>query len=327
MRIGNIEAKRGEKAFGYFKTGETHGQFDVHIPLHIVQGAHEGPVLVVQSGLSGLEIEPALVLPHLVKELDPGQMAGTLVLVPLMNTSGFEFEQVDAAWDGKNLNKLGRGRPDGTVSEHMVHRYYENVLAQADALLDLHSGAQWSYHRYAAVYRTGDVERSRALATALGLPQVVIIPPEENSMARSAAEDGKAVVSLNIGGGPGLRDFLQEDVQRIRRAVFNAMKHLGMLSGEPAYESAQVTVIESHTLIKPSGARGFTFVDSGKRGEHVAAGEELGYVRHPFSGEILEKITAPREGIMVFGGASWPVVPEDVTLAILGDLVDEITTA
>ena len=69
MRIGTIEAQPGQKSFGYFKTGETHGRFDVHIPLHIVAGKKEGPVLVVQAGVSGLEIEPALILPRIVARL------------------------------------------------------------------------------------------------------------------------------------------------------------------------------------------------------------------------------------------------------------------
>ena len=50
MKLGTIEAKPGEKAYGFFQTGETHGQFPAHIPLHIVNGAADGPTLVVQAG-------------------------------------------------------------------------------------------------------------------------------------------------------------------------------------------------------------------------------------------------------------------------------------
>lgn len=325
MNIGMITAERGEKVFGHFKTGETHGVFDAHIPLHVVRGASDGPTLVVQAGVSGMEIEPAMELPKVVQNLDPQAVSGTLIVVPLLNTSGFEFEQINAAWDDKNLNELGRGRPDGTVSEQMVHRYYQDVIAGADALLDIHTGAQWSYHRYAGVYETGDVAKSRALAIALGLPQVLLGQPADNSMAYTAAEDEKAVAVTFIGGGPGLRDFREEDMQRVRRAVLNAMRHLGMLSGDTEHESEQVTVVAAHTVLQPSSARGFTFMDSSKRSTQVTAGTELGYVRHPFNGEVLEIITAPRDGFVLFAGASWPVVPEGVTLAILGERVEEVS--
>jgi predicted deacylase len=55
----------------------------------------------------------------------------------------------------------------------------------------------------------------------------------------------------------------------------------------------------------------------------VRAGEQVGHVMHPFTGDIVSEITAPREGVMLHAGASWPVLPEGVTLAILGDVVAE----
>jgi predicted deacylase len=319
MKIGTIKAKRGEKAFGFLKACETHGRFDVHIPLHIVAGASEGPVLLVQAGVSGLEIEPSMILPQVVNELDPAGISGTLVLVPLLNTSGFEFEQVKAIWDDKDLNTLGRGKVDGTVSEQMIHTYYEQVISKADAVVDIHTGSKWSYHRYAGVYRAGDVEKSCDLALALGLPQVLLGQTEDQSMAFEAAKDGKAVATAWIGGGPGLRDFREQDLERSRQAVLNAMKHLGMLAGEREGDASEL--IEQHTVINLSGERGLTFMDKSKRGQLVQAGEELGHVRHPFTGEVLSRITAPKAGVMIYGGASWPIVPEGVTLAILGDRV------
>lgn len=324
MQIGTIAASKGEKAYGHFKTGETVGRFSVHIPLHLIEGAADGPTLVVQAGVSGLEIEPALILPQLVKELDPASMAGTLVVVPLLNTSGFEFEQEHSAWDGKHLNTLGRGRAEGTVSEQMIYQYYQSVIARADALLEIRTGAQWSYHRYAGVYQVGAVEKSKALAVALGLPQVVLGQPADQSMAYEAAQDGKAVVTAYIGGGPGLRDYRQEDLGRVRNAVLNTMRHLKMLDGSPVHESDRVAVIEAHTFLRLGEERGFVFMDSSKRGRFVKAGEQLGHVRHPFSGETVALITAPRDGVVVHAGLSWPVPLEGLLLAMLGDLRQEV---
>ncbi len=324
MKLGTIQAAPGSKAYGRLQTGATHGQFPAQIPLHIVNGAQAGPTLVVQAGTSGLEIEPALVLPHIVKELQPAQVSGALILVPLMNTSGFEFTQVNSAWDDKHLNRLGRGKARGSISQQMVHQYYQAAIADADALLDIRSGSQWSYHHFAGVYNLGNAKKSRDLAVALGLPQVVLGREADESMASEAAKDGLAVVAAHIGGGPGLRDYRERDLGRIRNAVLNAMRHLGMLAGKLESDSENVVVLQQHTVLKPTRARGFTFIDKSLRGKAVQAGDQLGYVRHPFSGEVLEAIRAPRSGIVVEGGAAWPVVPEDTVLAMLGDLVEEV---
>ena len=53
----------------------------------------------------------------------------------------------------------------------------------------------------------------------------------------------------------------------------------------------------------------------------VSAGEVIGYVQHPFTGEIVHEFRAERGGLMVHAGASWPIVPEDAILAILGDIM------
>ncbi len=324
MKIGAIQANQGEKSFGFYKTGETHGAFPVHIPMHLIVGETAGPMLVVQSGVSGLEIEPSLILPQIINELDPSQMKGTLVMVPLMNTSGFEFTQINTAWDDKHLNRLRRGQTEGTVSEQMIYQYYENVISQADALLDIRSGAQWSYHHFARVYAAGDIEKSRTMAMSLGIAHVVVGQGDDESMAYEAAKDGKTVVAAYIGGGPGLRDYRDQDLGRIRNAVLNAMRHLGMLASPLEADIEKVSVIEQHTVIRPTGERGFTFMDKNKRGTHVKAGDSLGYVRHPFSGEVLETVVAPKDGFMVDAGAAWPVPLEDTVLAILGDLIEEV---
>ena len=327
MKIGDIQANPGERAFGFFTVGKTHGQFPIHIPLHLLNGAESGPTLVVQAGASGLEIEPALILPHVANELDPAEMKGSLILAPLMNTSAFEFEQVHSAWDGKHLNEVGRGNAAGSASEQLIDAWYKAAIADADALLDIRTGGLSSYHEYAGVCAEGAAAASKAMAIALGLPHVVLGQGENNSMTAAAANDGKASVAAYIGGGPGLRDYRDQNLGRMRNAVRNAMRHLGMLGGELESDVDSVSVIQQHTVLIPSGERGFTFMDKSKRGTQVAAGDKLGYVRHPFSGAHLGDILAPRDGIMAHGGCAWPVPEDGSILAILGDLVEEIAIA
>jgi len=321
MQIGSISARKGEKAFGFFNAALTHGQFDAQIPLHIVNGASDGPTLLIQAGVSGVEIEPAMILPKIIDELDPASIAGTLLLVPLLNISGFEFEQQNAIWDNKDLATLGRGREDGSISEQVIFRYYQDVVSPSDAVVDIRTGALWGYFRYVGVYETGKVEQARDLALALGRPQVLIGQPSDRLMVFEAAQDGKIVASAWIGGGPGLRDYRNEDLNRIRQTVLNAMRHLGMLAEDIVIEEPGVSLLKAHSVINKTGKRGMVFMAKDKRGKSVVAGEQIGVVRHPFRGDVIATITAPRDGVMLHAGAVWPMPPEDALLAILGDPV------
>lgn len=326
ITIGQLQARKGEKRFGFLEAARTHADFPVHIPLHIVAGSNDGPTVLIQAGLSGLEIEPALTLPGIVEELDPQSMSGNLIMVPLLNTSAFEFEQGNSIWDGKDLNRLGKGAKDGTVSEQLLNYYFEEVVSKIDGMIDIHTGALWGYYRYAGVYKTGDSDGSCLLAKSLGLPQVLIGQPDDDSLAFEAAKAGKKVVSVWIGGGPGLRDNRTGDSDRVRATVLNALHHFGVISTEPENTSPRADVIEAHTVLKLRGRRGLTFMNKEKRGSQIEESELLGYVRHPYTGEILEEIRAPKAGILLHAGASWPVVPEGKTLAIIGDLVESNTS-
>ena len=139
---------------------------------------------------------------------------------------------------------------------------------------------------------------------------------EYNSMAQEAARDGKAVAVAFVGGGPGLRDFRDQDLGRARNAVLNAMRHLGMLGGELESDVDSVAVIQEHSVITPTGERGFTFMDISLRGTQVSAGDVIGYVRHPFSGNIEQSGARGAYGSRgpwqsaEDGSASWRLVEE-----------------
>jgi uncharacterized protein len=318
--LAGVAVEPGRRVVHRLPGATTHGGFAVDLPLHLLFGAQPGPTLVVHAGLSGLEIEPALTLPGLVAAIDPAALRGNLVVAPLVNLSGFEFEQSRSAWDDVDLNGVGAGRPDGTVSEQLIDAYARTVLDHADALIDVRSGSQWGYYRYAGVHDLGPQERvdaSLALAERLGLPHAALGEPVGATLAGAVAARGVVAVTAWVGGGPGLRDHRELDAERLEGVLTGALRHLGMVGGDPPEPSAERVRI--HTVLRPGGARGFTFMDAALRGRRVEAGAELGFVRHPFEGHRLAAVTAPRAGTVLHAGASWPVVPEGTTLAILAD--------
>lgn len=307
------------KTFELVPVGSTHAGFDVAIPIHRIVGKQEGPTLLVQAGLSGLEVEPAVILPKLVQEINPETLSGILILVPLLNVSGFEFEQVNFMWDNKNLHELGRGNPAGSLSERLIHTYYHNYVSKADMVLEIRTGAQWSYNHYVHTYE-GAPEKAINAALQVGLPHVLTHVPYDNSMLSEATKDCIPAITAWIGGGPGLRDYREDDGQYLRHAVFNTLKALAMLPGAPDYNVEEVSVFKHLYSVNNLDKRGLVFMDQGRRGEEVQVNQEIGYVRHPYTGETLDRITSPVHGVMLDAGASWPVLPEDTTLAIIGEL-------
>ena len=110
------------------------------LPFTVIEGPTPGPVLLVTAGVHGSEfcsIEAALRLARLT----PEELRGTLVVLPLLNPGGFRARSVYVMpEDGKNLNRMFPGRPDGSLSEQLAHWLVTAVYPQVDAYLDLHGG-------------------------------------------------------------------------------------------------------------------------------------------------------------------------------------------
>ena len=60
------------------------------IPVAVFRGAKPGPVLALVSGSHGTEYASIIALEKLIQSLDPAQISGTVIILPLVNIPSFE---------------------------------------------------------------------------------------------------------------------------------------------------------------------------------------------------------------------------------------------
>src|SRR5712691_7315103 len=87
--VGTASAAPGQKSTGYL---EVPAGIDAatNIPVVIVNGAKPGKVLALVSGAHGTEYVSIIAIEKLIAALDPAQITGTVILVPLINIQSFE---------------------------------------------------------------------------------------------------------------------------------------------------------------------------------------------------------------------------------------------
>ena len=87
--VGTASAAPGEKSSG---TLEVPAGVDAatSIPVVVVNGAKPGKVLALVSGAHGTEYVSIIAIEKLIAALDPAQVTGTVILVPLINIQSFE---------------------------------------------------------------------------------------------------------------------------------------------------------------------------------------------------------------------------------------------
>lgn len=80
-------------------------------------------------------------LRQLGQELEPENMSGRLILIPVVNEAGFYAgaRQVNPSV-GKNLNREFPGKEDGTVTQRIAKVLEQEIYPVADFLMDLHGG-------------------------------------------------------------------------------------------------------------------------------------------------------------------------------------------
>src|SRR5215472_5712565 len=130
--VGTAVAAAGKKATGAI---EVPAGVDAatSIPVVVIHGSRPGPVLALVSGAHGTEYASIIALEKLIQSLDPAQISGTVVILPLVNIASFEQKvpHVNPV-DGKSMNRYYPGKLDGTQTERASYVITRQVVERSD---------------------------------------------------------------------------------------------------------------------------------------------------------------------------------------------------
>ena len=111
----------------------------IPVPITVIAGG-AGPTLVISAGVHGDEYEGQIAVANLAREIDARDLAGRLILLPMLNLPAAEAGTRVSPLDGGNLNRLYPGDAAGKPSQMIAHYHEEVILPLADYAVDLHSG-------------------------------------------------------------------------------------------------------------------------------------------------------------------------------------------
>ncbi len=225
---------------------------------------------------------------QLVEGLDVDELAGTVIAIPVVNPLAIEAQTRHTPTDMQNLNRVFPGDSNGWVTEQLAATVIEWLLPRIEVLIDLHAGGAQPIVDY--VYILNDEELSRAFGfNALYRPS----QDYPGTLASVAAEKGIRSVVVEMGGGMIAND---EYLERGTRALFNVLKHLKMIPGDPIVPATQ-TLVTRMAVIRPhNGGLLYPGVKLEDVGSTVPRGTLLGTVISPYTFELLEEIRAPFDG-------------------------------
>ena len=321
--VGTASAGPGETASGFIDVPEGRGATDpgTRIPVSVARGTRPGPILALVAGTHGSEFTSILALQRLLPRLEPKKMSGAVILVHMANPPAFWGRRIYYGPDGKNLNRVYPGDPQGTQSDRIAAALTREVIDRATHLVDMHCGdGNESLRPYSYWTVTGDSkvdEVSREMALAYGLDHIVIARDRPKDRAHSTYTDATAILRgkpaiTTESGGAGLTD--EASVAAHEAGALGVIGHLGIMPAPSVRVGRPVWIVRSEVVRAPATG---LWKPSVEKSQTVAAGALLGRLTDPF-GRVLHEVRAPFAGEMLYVVVT-PPASEGEPLAMVGE--------
>lgn len=303
------------------------------IPVNVIRGVAAGPTLLVVAAVHGDEYEGVQTAIELFRNLNPDQIRGTVVIVPVANTFAYEGGSRTTPQDGCNLARTFPGDSQGTLTERLAWHLHHDFIARSDFLLDLHSGGEhYALPALVGYYHDPQTplgQRSQRAAGAFGL---------EVLWGHSHIAPGRTVSSAQQLGIPWLyteayggKRILPEQQQSFYWGAIRLIDHLGMLreDGEAAtlrqaipsapmvrYRLHGDGNFDSSTCAEVSGF----FIPVKSLLDYIEGGEPIGGI-YDWHGQLLQEVCSSHSGMLVMLTGT-PYVKQGDHLYLIADLLD-----
>ena len=301
FQIGNQEVQPGEKWSGFVRIG---GEFE--LPATILHGEKPRKTVLITAGIHAQEYVGIQASIELSQRLKIEKIKGTVVIIKLVNRQAFEQRSGSEGYeDGKNLNRVFPGKPEGTQMERLAYAVEKELLSRADYYIDLHSGDSYEqltpYVYYAGKAKEEVVEQSRKMAEQADVPYMVGSQVAAGGCYNYAATLGIPSILIERGGMGAWRP---EETHSTGRDVRNILCFLGVYQGKRDYRNYYPLEVED--VCYQFAAQTGLWYPQKAPGDVVRRGEVLGVVKN-YAGEVREVCWAENDGVILFQTGSLQV--------------------
>ena len=323
----------GEKSWGYIDILDSLAiKFDM--PVMVINGAQNGPTLTVTAGLYPLEYCGIEAASRLYQQIVPVQLAGKLIIVPVVNMPVFQFRtpmfaltQSLSPMDGKDITTTFPGRLDGSATEVLAYQLFHELILGSDYHVDLRGGELLESHLAHSIFlqNGGELDETlREMGTIFGLPYCLssrsdISHTQPGTLVYESIARGIPSIISESGLGYNTQPS-NEEVEGHVTGVLNLLKHFGMMDGTPQIAAQQFYLEPDRIRVLAPVAGIFKHIPD--QGESVKAGELIGTIAD-LDGEILGEVIAPADAIVheMMPRRLVNVGDRVYSLAVLGDAV------
>ncbi len=289
-RFARRKILRGDVAQVDLKVSETVTHEPAKIPVTVVRGRKPGKTLFITGATHGDEINGVAIVRRLLDNIEPDDLQGDIIGVPVVNRFGFANQERYLP-DRRDLNRFFPGDTSGSMASRIADALYRNVIAISDVGIDLHTAAQGQSN---LCHVRGDADHAdvRELMRAFGTPIALHGAGPKGSLRRAATDGGTPTIIFEA-GEPSR--FEHHAIEIGYNGVIRVMRHLGMTNKRARRSDMQIIVRKSEWLRANHG--GLLDLDV-TPGDLLRTGQRVGIIHDPF-GRHVDEMLAPHSGVVI----------------------------
>jgi N-alpha-acetyl-L-2,4-diaminobutyrate deacetylase len=285
----------------YPKISNTGGWAYSFVPIATIANG-EGPTVLVSGGNHGDEYEGQVAALRLVQEVDPAQVRGRIVVVPVISTAASKANT--RMWpSGANFNRSFPGRPDGPPNEQLADYFTRVLFPASDVVVDMHSGGRTAWFIPCShMHVVDDPAQRKAMLEGMQAWNsdfhFLYIDINGTGLLPVEAEgQGKIVITTELGGGGRVPAPVHELAWS---GLQNVLRHVGVLEGEVVRRETPATILDgrdpaNYVIAEEDGI----WEGMLEPGAAVAAGDPVGRLWFP---ERIDRpptvLRAPLDGVL-----------------------------
>lgn len=263
----------------------------VPTPVLVVHGSTPGPTVCLTAAVHGDELNGIEVVRHVMYDLDPQKLTGTVIGVPIVNLQGFRRAS-RYLLDRRDLNRYFPGRDGGSSASRIAYSFFTQVVSHCNVLVDLHTG---SFRRTNLPQLRADLTRPEIAELTDKLGAVVVLQSRgaKGSLRRAAMDAGIPAVTVEAGeplhvGEDAVKQGVRSIETLLHKMDMYAQRGLWARKTAPVYYRARWV----------RASNGGILMSQVLLGERVKKGQVLGTVTDPIT-NVVRKIKAPMDSQVI----------------------------
>lgn len=279
---------------------ESFAGISVPTPVLVAHGLQTGPIVCLTAAVHGDELNGIEMVRRIFYGVDPKELSGTIVGIPIVNMFGFRRNSRYLP-DRRDLNRYFPGSPTGSSASRIAYSLFENVIKHCDALVDLHTG---SFHRTNLTQIRADLSNPKVLELTQNLGALPVLNSRAQGGTLRGAANRAGVPTITLEAGEPGR-FQPKEVAAGVKGVRTLLNKMGMVKKTSLWADPQPVFYQSNWLRADTGGILFSKVELG---DEVSRGQVLGTVTDPITNNRSE-IRADNDGRILGMALNQVVIP------------------